>query len=73
MRKRAAERFLAQGNKVKFSILFKGREISHANVGKEIMLRMADSLEGVGTVDSPAKVAGRQMIMTVVPKKVQKK
>ena len=73
MRKRAAERFLAQGNKVKFSILFKGREISHANVGKEIMLRMADSLEAVGTVDSPAKVAGRQMIMTVVPKKVQKK
>ena len=73
MRKRAAERFLAQGNKVKFSILFKGREISHANVGKEIMLRMADSLEAVGTVDSPAKVAGRQLIMTVVPKKVQKK
>ena len=45
VRKRAAEKFLAQGNKVKFSILFKGREISHANVGKEIMLRMADSLE----------------------------
>ena len=54
-RKRAAE-FLTKGNKVKFSILFKGREITHADVGKGIMTRMAGSLEELGNVDSPPKV-----------------
>uniref|UniRef100_A0A7S0P751 Translation initiation factor IF-3 n=1 Tax=Calcidiscus leptoporus TaxID=127549 RepID=A0A7S0P751_9EUKA len=70
VRKRAAEKFLGQGNKVKFSILFKGREITHANVGQQVMTRMAASLDEIGTVDSPPKVMGRQMIMTVSPKKM---
>ena len=44
----------------------------HSDVGLEVMKRMAEKLEGVGTVDSPAKVMGSQMIMTVTPKQVVK-
>jgi len=72
VRYRAAERFLNGGDKVKFSILFKGREISHTDVAKSIMDRMAESLVEVGVVDGPAKVNGRQMIMTVAPKQKNK-
>jgi len=68
VRKRNAEKFLAQGNKIKFSIQFKGREIMHSDVGLKVMQRMAEEIEESGVVDSPAKVMGRQMIMTVNPK-----
>ena len=68
VRKRNAEKFLSQGNKIKFSIQFKGREIMHSDVGLKVMQRMAEELEDMGTIDSPAKVMGRQMIMTVNPK-----
>jgi len=68
VRKRAAERFLAQGNKVKFSMQFRGREIVHSDVGKAIMEKMAVSLEDVGVVDASPRVFGRQMIMTIGPK-----
>ena len=69
VRLRAAERFLTSGDKVKFSIQFKGREIAHADVAQEVMERMRDALVEKGTVDAPPRVMGRQMIMTVSPKK----
>jgi translation initiation factor IF-3 len=68
VRKRQAERFLEQGNKVKFSMLFRGREVTHASVGKEIMQKMAADLEDMGNLDAAPKVMGRQMIMMVSPK-----
>jgi len=72
VRRKRAVKFLGQGDKVKFSILFKGREIAHTDVGKEVMTRMAETLEECGTVDSPPRVMGRQMIMMITPKKVVK-
>ena len=68
VRKRSAEKFLGQGNKIKFSIQFRGREIMHSDVGLSVMKRMAADLEEVGVIDSPARVMGRQMIMMINPK-----
>merc|ERR1712086_1011823 len=74
VRERAAVKFLGQGHKIKFSIQFKGREIMHSDVGLAVMKKMEANLvdSGVGIVDAPAKVNGRQMIMTVLPKQYNK-
>lgn len=68
VRKKQAIRFLKQGNKVKFSMLFRGREITHADVGQKLMLEMATSLEDIGVLDGNPKIMGRQMIMMISPK-----
>jgi len=72
VRKKQAVKFLSSGDKVKFSMLFKGREVTHSDVGREIMLKMAGELEENGTLDAPPKVMGRQMIMMISPKAQQK-
>jgi len=71
VRRKAAIKFLEQGNKVKFSMLFRGREVVHADVGKGVMLKMAESLEEIGIIDSQPRVLGRQMIMMISPKPVK--
>lgn len=68
VRRKQAIKFLSSGDKVKFSMLFKGREVTHADVGREIMERMAGELDEFGVLDSPPKVMGRQMIMMVSPR-----
>ena len=68
VRKKQAEKFLGTGDKVKFSMLFKGREVTHADVGREVMLRMASELEDLGTLDAAPKVMGRQMVMMISPR-----
>ena len=57
VRRKQAMKFLTSGDKVKFSMLFRGREVTHADVGREIMLRMAGELEELGALDSPPKGA----------------
>ena len=68
MRQKQAIKFLTAGDKVKFSMLFRGREVTHADVGQKIMQRMANDLEEMGTLDAPPKVMGRQMIMMISPR-----
>jgi len=68
VRKKQGMKFLSAGDKVKFSMLFKGREVTHSDVGKEIMLRLAKDLEEYGNLDANPKVMGRQMIMMISPK-----
>jgi len=68
VRKKAAVRFLQQGDRVKFSMLFKGREIVFAEKGREVMHDMATALEDVGVLEGRPKVEGRQMIMMITPK-----
>lgn len=63
-----ATKFLKAGNKVKVSIRFRGREMAHAHLGNGIMERFAVALEEIGTVDKPAKLEGRQMLMFMSPK-----
>ena len=63
-----ARRFLSDGNKVKVSIRFRGREMAHAENGNGIMDRFAEACAEVGTVEKPAKLEGRSMLMFLVPK-----
>ncbi len=63
-----AEKFLAGRDKVKVTIMFRGREITHPELGIEVCQRMAERLADVATVEKPAKVEGRNMTMILAPK-----
>lgn len=63
-----ALRFISEGNKVKASIRFRGREMGHPELGLEIMRRFADSMSEVANVEKPAKLEGRTMLMFLAPK-----
>ena len=66
-----AIRFLNDGNKVKVSIRFRGREMCHPELGADIMKRFAESLADTANVDKPAKLEGRNMLMFLAPKPVK--
>ena len=63
-----ALRFLKDGDKVKVSIRFRGREMAHADSGTVIMERFAQACAELGSVEKPAKLEGRAMLMFLVPK-----
>jgi len=62
-----AQRFLEKGDKVKFTVKFKGREIQHSNLGNELMKRIINDTMSVGKVEVPAKFEGRQIVMIIQP------
>lgn len=66
-----AIRFLKDGDKVKVSIRFRGREFGHPEIGKEIMDRFAQYCSEVASVEKPAKMEGRNMLMFLAPKPVK--
>jgi translation initiation factor IF-3 len=66
-----AQRFLKDGDKVKVSIRFRGREMGHPEHGHEIMKRFADALADVANVEKPSKMEGRNMLMFLVSKPVK--
>lgn len=63
-----ALRFLGEGDKVKATIMFRGREIVHPDLGKDVLDRLAQVVATVGVVERAAKVEGRNMIMIISPK-----
>lgn len=63
-----ALKFLSDGNKVKVSIRFRGREMAHTENGNVIMDRFAEACAEKGSVEKPAKLEGRQMLMFLAPK-----
>ncbi len=63
-----ATRFLKDGDKVKVSIRFRGREMGHPELGHEIMQKFADHLEDVAIVEKKAKLEGRNMLMFLAAK-----
>lgn len=65
---KSARRFLGEGNKVKVTIMFRGREMSHPELGKEVLQRVADALGEDVAIERPAKLEGKNMIMIVAPK-----
>ena len=65
-----AERFLKSGDKVKATIMFRGREIQHSNLAEGLLSRMAKDLQEVGEVQQAPKREGRNMMMLIAPKKV---
>ena len=62
-KKNHALRFISDGNKVKASIRFRGREMGHPELGLEIMRKFSDAMSEVAVVEKPAKLEGRSMIM----------
>ena len=64
-----AKKFLAQGDKVKFTMRYKGRELSANNLGKEVLDRLLEDLEGLCKLDQAPKLEGKQMMMIISPEK----
>ena len=62
-----AQRFLEKGDKVKFTVKFKGREMQHTNLGHELMTRIINDTSSVGKVEVPPKFEGKQIIMIIQP------
>ena len=62
-----AQKFLTKGDKVKFTIKFKGRELQHSNLGHELMDKIKTDIEKLGKVELQPKFEGKQMIMVIQP------
>ena len=62
-----AQRFLEKGDKVKFTVRFKGREMQHTNLGNELMDRIINDTKNVGKVEIYPKLEGKQIIMIIQP------
>ena len=65
---RAVNRFLDDGDKVKLTMRFRGREMAHQEIGLNVLRRVQDELAEVAKVESHPKLEGRQMIMVVAPR-----
>jgi len=65
------ERFLQEGSKVKITIMFRGREMAHPELGKKILDRIAEQVKDVGNVEAAPRVDGRNMLMVLAPVKKQ--
>jgi len=63
-----ARRFLEQNNKVKFSLIFRGREVTHPDIGLRILKRVAAELDEIATVEAGPKREGMTMMMVVCPR-----
>ena len=62
-----AKKFLTKGDKVKFTVRFKGREMQHVQLGKDLMQRIIADTKELGQVEVSPKFEGRQMIMIIQP------
>ena len=62
-----AKKFLVNKDKVKFTVKFKGREMQHINLGKDLMNRIIEDTKEVGKIETHPKFEGRQMIMIIQP------
>ena len=62
-----AQKFLSKGDKVKFTIRFKGRELQHSNLGHDLMNKIQEDIKLVGKIEMNPKFDGKQMIMVIQP------
>ena len=62
-----AKKFIAKGDKVKFTIRFKGRELQHSHLGNELMTKIKEDMKDIGKVELHPKFDGKQMIMVIQP------
>jgi len=63
------ERFLRGGDKVKVTIMFRGREVQHPELGERLLRRLATDLDELGRIESQPNLDGRNMVMVMAPKK----
>jgi translation initiation factor IF-3 len=62
-------RFLNEGHKVKVTVMFRGREVIHPDLGKRILDRIAEQIDGVAKVETEGRLDGRNMVMVLAPDK----
>jgi len=62
-----AKKFIAKGDKVKFTIRFKGRELQHSHLGNELMAKIKEDMKDIGKIELQPKFDGKQMIMVIQP------
>ena len=65
---RNARRFLGEGDKVKVTLRFRGREMAHQDLGAQVLERVRDELDEIAKVEQMPKMDGRQMIMVIAPR-----
>lgn len=63
-----AQKFIADGNRVKVSVRFRGREMAHTDIGREILMRFAEQCAETATLEKSAKLEGRMMSIFLSPK-----
>lgn len=68
-RRKNSQNYLEKGHKIKVSMRFKGREMAHTDIGKDVMLRFAEALSEYSTIESQPVLEGRTMVMILAPKK----
>jgi len=66
---RNVTKFLEAGDKVKVTLRFRGREMAHQEIGRDLLKKIADDIEGLGKIEAMPKMEGRQMIMVAAPVK----
>ena len=66
-----ARKYLEKGHKVKVSLRFKGREITHSNLGRDVLMKFADACEDIASIETRPKIDGRIMSMILAPIKVK--
>lgn len=69
-RVRNASKYLEKGHRIKVSVRFKGREMAHTELGKEVLMRFAKEVENIAEIEREPKLEGRTMAMILMPKKV---
>ena len=62
-----AKKFISKGDKVKFTIRFKGRELQHSHLGNELMNKIKEDMKDIGKIELHPKFDGKQMIMVIQP------
>jgi len=65
---RSMKKFLEEGDKVKVTLRFRGRELAHQDLGMKVLERVRDDLEELGKVEQIPKMEGRQMVMVIAPR-----
>jgi translation initiation factor IF-3 len=65
---RSAKRFIEEGDKVKVTMRFRGREMAHQDLGMNVLMRVRDELDETAKVEQMPKLEGRQMIMVLAPR-----
>lgn len=69
VRLRSAQQFVADGDKVKATVMFKGREIQHTDLAENLLMRLAKDLDAVAEIQQPPKKEGRNMTLILSPRK----
>ena len=64
---RNARKFLTKGDKVKAAIRFRGRAITHSEIGRDVLMRMAEECKDISTIESKPKMEGRSMFLILAP------